>query len=94
MFLFRYHDKDIFKYRTDEDVKDINRVMVYFRNNEETSLSEEYNKLKKQQENTVERIDMFIEKKLGHMESEMMRMSNYTKIYGEFAELIESIDEQ
>lgn len=94
MFLFRYHDKDIFKYRPDEDVKDINRVMVYFRNNEETSLSEEYNKLKKQQENTVERIDMFIGKKLGHMESEMMRMSNYTKIYGEFAELIESIDEQ
>ncbi|MDY5947931.1 MAG: hypothetical protein SPJ42_01635, partial [Oscillospiraceae bacterium] len=77
-----------------EDVKDINQVMVCFRNNEETSLSEEYNKLKKQQEDTIERIDTFIGKKLGHMESEMMRMINYTKIYGEFADLIESIDEQ
>lgn len=94
MFLFRYHDKDIFKYKPDEDVKDINQVMVCFRNNEETSLSEEYNKLKKQQEDTIERIDTFIGKKLGHMESKMMRMINYTKIYGEFADLIESIDEQ
>lgn len=94
MFLFRYHDKDIFKYKPDETVKDISRVMVYFRNNEETSLSEEYNKLKKQQEDTIERIDSFIGKKLGHMESEMMRITNYTKIYGDFAGLIESIDEQ
>ncbi|MBR3819395.1 MAG: helix-turn-helix transcriptional regulator [Clostridia bacterium] len=94
MFLFRYHDKDIFKYKPDKTVKDISRVMVYFRNNEETSLSEEYNKLKKQQEDTIERIDSFIGKKLGHMESEMMRITNYTKIYGDFAGLIESIDEQ
>ncbi len=94
MFLFKYHDKDIFKYKPDEDVKDINRVSVYFKGNNETSLSEEYNKLKKQQEETVERIDMFIGKKLGHMESEMMRMANYTKIYSDFAGLIESIDEQ
>ena len=94
MFLFRYHDKDIFKYKPDEGIKDISRVMVYFRNNEETSLSEEYNKLKKQQEDTIERIDMFIGEKLGHMESEMMRITNYTKIYGEFTDLLESIEEQ
>ena len=94
MFLFRYHDKDIFKYKPDETVKDISRVMVYFRKNDKTSLSEEYNKLKKQQEDTIERIDMFIGEKLGHMESEMMRITNYTKIYGDFAGLIESIDEQ
>ncbi len=94
MFLFRYHDKDIFKYKPEESVEDISRVSVYFRRNDETSLSEEYNKLKKQQEDTVEKIDMFIGKKLGHMESEMMRMANYTKIYSEFAGLIESIDEQ
>ena len=94
MFLFRYHDKDIFKYKPDETVKDISRVMVYFRKNDKTSLSEEYNKLKKQQEDTIERIDMFIGKKLGHMESEMMRITNYTKIYGEFTDLLESIDDQ
>lgn len=94
MFLFRYHDKNIFKYKPDETVKDISRVMVYFRKNDKTSLSEEYNKLKKQQEDTVERIDMFIGEKLGHMESEMMRITNYTKIYGEFTDLLESIDDQ
>lgn len=94
MFLFRYHDKDIFKYKPEENIEDISRVMVYFRNNEETSLSEEYNKLKKQQEDTVERIDTFIGKKLGHMESEIMRITNYTKIYGEFTDLLESIEEQ
>lgn len=94
MFLFRYHDKDIFKYKPDENTNDISQVMVYFRNNDETSLSEEYNKLKKRQEDTIKRIDLFIGKKLGHMESEMMRMSNYTKIYNDFAGLIESIDEQ
>lgn len=94
MFLFRYHDKDIFKYKPEENIEDISRVLVYFRRNDETSLSEEYNKLKKQQEDTIERIDTFIGKKLGHMESEMMRITNYTKIYGDFAGLIESIDEQ
>ena len=37
MFLFRYHDKDIFKYKPDETVKDISRVMVYFRKNDKTA---------------------------------------------------------
>ena len=94
MFLFRYHDKDIFKYKPEENIEDISRVMVYFRKNDKTSLSEEYNRLKKQQEDTIERIDMFIGEKLGHMESEMMRITNYTKIYGEFTDLLESIDDQ
>lgn len=62
MFLFRYHDKDIFKYKPDKDTNGISRVAVYFRNNDETSLSEKYNKLKKQQEDTNERIDAFIGK--------------------------------
>lgn len=95
MFGHKYHGKEIFKFKPEDGVDDISKVMVYFRGDSEVSLSDAYDAAKRVKENTVDRIDGFIHKNKGeHMESEIMRITNYTKIYGEFTDLLESIDEQ
>ncbi len=95
MFKHKYHSKDIFKFKPKDDVDDISKVMVYFRGETEISLSDTYDAAKRVKEDTVNRIDNFIHKnKNEDMESEIMRITNYTKIYGEFSDLLESIDEQ
>ncbi len=95
MFKHNYHGKEIFKFKPEEGVDDISKIMVYFKDETEISLSDAYDAAERIKENTVDRIDNFIHKNKGeHMESEIMRITNYTKIYGEFTDLLESIDEQ
>ena len=95
MFKHDHHGKEIFKFKPEGGVDDISKVMVYFKGESEISLSDAYDAAKRIKENTVNRIDSFIHKNKGeHMESEIMRITNYTKIYGELSDLLESIDEQ
>lgn len=95
MFKHKYHGKEIFKFKPEDGVDDISKVVVYFKGDSGVSLSDAYDAAKRVKENTVDRIDSFIHNNKGeHMESEITRITSYTNIYGKFTDLLESIDEQ
>lgn len=95
MFRHKYNGKDIFKFKPEDGVDDLDKVMLYFKGDANISLDESYESAKRMKKETLDRIREFIHKNKGEdMESEVMRITNYTKIYNTFSDLLDTIDQQ
>ena len=95
MSCHKFNGKDIFKFKPEDGVDDVSKVMMYFNGDISVSLDESYESAKRMKKETVNRIGDFIHRNKGeHMESEIMRITNYTKIYNVFSDLLDTIDRQ
>lgn len=94
MFCHNEKGKESFRYKPQEGVTDIRGELVYFLEDNDISLNEEFDRAKKKQQQTIMRIENIIRGNYDSMQNQMMSMGRGCRIYDMINDSMEAMEKE
>lgn len=94
MFCHNEKGKESFRYKPQEGVTDVRGELVYFLEDNDISLNEEFDRAKKKQQQTILRIENIIRGNYDSMQNQMMSMGRGCRIYDMINDSMEAMEKE